>query len=143
MNKIFNEPGTKIKKFAVILFCVEVVASIVIAFAFGWTRQYTHYFGYTFATTRFNLFNFIVPLLGGPACAYVSNLLLYAFGELVENSEKKNSDCCCKPECKTETKEEAKAESNEEKSEESPKAEEKTTNICEAKPELPEPTQEN
>ena len=69
---MFENSGSKIKVLAKIMFWVLAVGSVIAALA------------------AFGGFDFEEPLfyalfLGGPLVAYVVNLFLYGFGELVQN----------------------------------------------------------
>ena len=72
---MFNDPGDKIKKISIAWFIILTIASVILAFALG----IDSYRGFCA--------EYFFPLLiGGPLFAYVSGLLLYGFGELVEGS---------------------------------------------------------
>lgn len=83
---LFENPGPKIKKMATILFWVETVSCVILAFVFGWDRGYRH--------TEFLPGIFFGFLIGGPLVSYCSALLLHGFGELVEKVEAMQN--CCK-----------------------------------------------
>ena len=80
---MFNDPGTKIKISAKILFWVGVVASVILAIVFGWEE---HYSGYSKIWTEFKPILFFSLLIGGPISSYLSSLLLYGYGCLVESN---------------------------------------------------------
>ena len=82
---MFKNPGGKIKKIAIVLFSLSVIASVILAFVFGWTKSY--YDGPHFRVS-FNAVSFFAFLIGGPLVSYVSTLLTIAFGDLVENSQR-------------------------------------------------------
>ncbi len=67
---MFNNPGEKIKKLAVISFVCGIIISVILAFALGETFPII-----------------IAILLGGPLTAYISSLLLYGFGTLIVNTD--------------------------------------------------------
>lgn len=75
--ELFENPGKKLQKLATVLFWVEVVCSVILAFALGLEKNYRS--DYSFYAGIF--FGF---LIGGPIVSYCSSLFLYAFGELVE-----------------------------------------------------------
>ena len=75
---MFEDPGKKIKTVAKVLFVVQVIAAVVLAFVFGIERG--HYSNY------FHAGLFFLILIGGIIFAYISNLILYGFGAIVENS---------------------------------------------------------
>ena len=72
---MFEDPGKKIKTVAKVLFVVQVIAAVVLAFVFGIIE-----YGY------FHAGLFFLILIGGILFAYISNLILYGFGAIVENS---------------------------------------------------------
>lgn len=78
---MFCNPGGKLKAVAVVMFIVMLVASVAFAFAFG-----RHDVGYYHVRMEINAPVFIGILAGGFLLSYASALLLYGFGELVENS---------------------------------------------------------
>lgn len=67
-EKLFGNPGGKIKAFAKVMFWVVAAASVIVAF--------------TFVDMPAVLFSI---LLGAPLAAYINSLLLCGFGELIEN----------------------------------------------------------
>ena len=91
---MFEEPGEKLKKLAVILFWGIMIVSVILAFTLG--IEGVHYTssvsGLVYTTTVFHDVLFFSLLLGGPLGAYILGLVLSGFGELVENSEKVAED---------------------------------------------------
>ena len=80
---MFDNIGGKLKKLAVILFIVGVIASLVCAIVYGRTVEvYSHR-----TETTFNFWLFLLILVGGCGASYVEVMALYAFGQLVENSD--------------------------------------------------------
>lgn len=79
---MFCNPGGKLKAVAVVMFIAMLVASVAFAFAFG-----RHDVGYYRVRMEINAPVFIGILAGGFLLSYASALLIYGFGELVENSE--------------------------------------------------------
>lgn len=72
LDKLFTNPGDKIKRYAKILFIVESIAAII---------------GAIVASDEFEeFFPFIMVLVGGIAVAYVTSLFMAAFGDLVQSS---------------------------------------------------------
>ncbi len=72
LDKLFTNPGDKIKRYAKILFIVECIAALIGAIA---------------ASDDFEYFGpFILVLIGGIAVAYVTSLFMAAFGDLVQSS---------------------------------------------------------
>ena len=92
---MFEEPGRIIKMIAKVFFWLLSIASIIIAFSFGFVKEFV--FNYSIYSgsigdyeTKFNAVVFFSLLIGGPLGTYFSSLLLVGFGELVENSRKAN-----------------------------------------------------
>ena len=83
---MFENSGEKIKKIAIVLFWITVVASVILAFVFGWSEKYSYISYKTYLT--FEPFYFFAFLIGGPLCSYISTLLLVAFSDLVQNSQR-------------------------------------------------------
>lgn len=78
MNEVlFDDVGKKIKKMAIIVFWVEVVSCVILAFCLGWERNY-------WGKTEFRAGIFFALLIGGPLASYCSALILYGFGKLVD-----------------------------------------------------------
>ena len=84
-KNLFKNPGKKIKKIAIVLFCLLVIASVILAFVFGWTVKKD---GNRVYDRDFNAAYFFGFLIGCPLVSYVSTLGLIAFGDLVENSQR-------------------------------------------------------
>lgn len=74
---MFTNPGGKIKKVSIVAFWISVLACVVLAFTVGLDA---------------GAGVFILLLIVCPICAYLSTLFFVAFGELVENSSKTNSE---------------------------------------------------
>lgn len=70
--KIFNNPGTTIKNVAKIMFFLETVGSVIA--------------GIVSASDEGDFIYFFAIAVGGVIIAYISNLFLVAFGELVEKA---------------------------------------------------------
>lgn len=83
--KFFKNSGRRIKTLAKVCFIILIIASVVLAFVFGWAEE-SSYWGYT-TYTYFYPERFFPILVGGPLYAWISSLLLYGFGELIENSK--------------------------------------------------------
>lgn len=81
---MFENPGSKIKIFAKILFWITIVAVVIAAFSLGWTESYSRY--YSRSEREFHAEIFFPILIGGGISSYLTCLFLSAFGELVENS---------------------------------------------------------
>ena len=80
---MFDNIGGKLKKLAVILFVIGVIASLVCAIVYGRTVKVYSYH----TETTFNFWLFLLILVGGCIASYVEVMALYAFGQLVENSD--------------------------------------------------------
>jgi len=74
---MFEDPGQKLKSFAKAAFWLTLIGSVILAFVFGIDRS-----GWR---NEINALLFLFPLCGS-FTAYFEGLVLYAFGELVENS---------------------------------------------------------
>lgn len=85
---MFENSGEKIKIIAIVLFWITVVASVILAFVFGWSEEYSYYYGRYERDVSFEPFYFFAFLIGGPLCSYISTLLLVAFSDLVQNSQR-------------------------------------------------------
>lgn len=81
---MFENAGAKIKKIAIVFFWIAVVASVILAFVFGWSEYYSFYEWHK----EFEPALFFPILIGGPLCSYISTLFLVAFGDLVENTQR-------------------------------------------------------
>lgn len=81
---MFNDSGSKIKVVANVFFVLGLVATVALAIAFGWERKY----GYSGRVlySEFKAGSFFGFLIGGVVASYMFALMLYGFGELVENS---------------------------------------------------------
>ena len=79
---MFENSGEKIKKLAKVLFVLNVIVFVILAFVFGWERGR---YG-----TWFNPVWFFTFIIGGPLVSYIECLIMYAFGELVDSTENVN-----------------------------------------------------
>ena len=82
MNKLidlFEDSGKTIKKIAIICFFVGVAGSVILAIVYG--KVPTGYY----AEMRFNFFAFLGILVGCLIVNFINSILLYAFGDLVDN----------------------------------------------------------
>lgn len=77
---MFDNPGKKIMQISKIVFWIDTIVSVILAFVLGFEKYY--YRTEFYAGIFFSLF------FGVPIMAYVSTLFLVGFGELVENSKK-------------------------------------------------------
>lgn len=76
--------GGKVKDVARVLSVISAVCVIVLAFIFGWQEEVsTYYTSSEFQPAAF----FMTLIIGGISC-YLEYILLYAFGDLVENTMK-------------------------------------------------------
>ena len=72
LDKLFTNPGEKIKKYAKVLFIIECVASIIAGII---------------ASDEFEYFlPFLLTIVGGVVVAYISSLFMAAFGDLVQSN---------------------------------------------------------
>ena len=81
---MFKNPGEKIKIIAVVLFWITVVASVILAFVFGWSEHWSQYVG---GYKEFEPVYFFTFLIGCPVASYISTLFLVSFGVLVQNTQ--------------------------------------------------------
>lgn len=72
---LYSNPGATLKGLATLIFILGIIASVILAFTFGYTR----FWGYR----EFNAGLFFVILIGGVILSYLSGLGLAAFGDLV------------------------------------------------------------
>ncbi|MBR4780936.1 MAG: hypothetical protein IK014_06220 [Lachnospiraceae bacterium] len=79
---MFDYPGEKIKTVSKVMFWLETITCVVLAFVLGIKEG-------RYGDTDFNAAIFFSFLIGGPLVAYISTLFLVGFGELVENSSVK------------------------------------------------------
>lgn len=79
---MFNNPSKKIKIIAIILFVFNVVLSFIMAFLFGKDPEWSSY--------HFHFGFFLLILLFSLFFGYVLSLLVYGFGQLIENTEPKD-----------------------------------------------------
>lgn len=84
---MFNNIGSKLKKLAFIMFGVFLIASLVLAFVFGSVEYEYHDFYGWHTKTKIDAVPFFLYLIGGSIYAYISSMLTYAFGALVENTQ--------------------------------------------------------
>jgi len=73
-------------------FVLMVIASVILAFVFGFEHSYYLDRDFFYAELFFPI------LLGGPLAAYLINLFVYGFGELIENSERISGEAKESPE---------------------------------------------
>ena len=84
---MFENPGEKLKNLSGIFFAIGVIAAIVLAFLFGIQEEvYGSY--YTRTEMVFKPIPFFGVLIGGILVSYTEGLILYGFGELIENTKK-------------------------------------------------------
>ena len=96
VKNMFENPGGKIKRVAVIFFWLSVVGYLMLAFKFGWVEQWDLRRG---VYKEFQPLYFFGILILGSGFSYISALFMLGFGESVENikesvkGEAENSDC--------------------------------------------------
>lgn len=74
---MFDRPGEKLKTLAIIDFVIMLIASVVLAFIYGKS-------GYR---NELNIGLFLLIAVVGSLAGYISSLVLYAFGELIDSSQ--------------------------------------------------------
>ena len=72
LEKLFANPGEKIKKYAKVLFIIECVVALIAGIIASDEMEYIELLLVTFA--------------GGVVVAYISSLFMAAFGDLVQSS---------------------------------------------------------
>ena len=82
---MFRNSGKKIEVYAIALFWVLTVTSILLAIVFGFEWNHSYYRGYY--SREFRVPIFFALLIGGPLDAYLLSLLLTAFGKIAEVAE--------------------------------------------------------
>ena len=89
---MFDESGKKLQSLAIVVFIINVIAFIILAIVFGWTKETYSGWYTTHTETVFHAGAFFGFLIGGIGGSYVECLAIYAFGELVENSQIKRDE---------------------------------------------------
>lgn len=84
LEGMFENIGSKLKKFAKILFVVAILSSLICAFSFGIEKS--HYDRYTGRTQYEFTALFWIFLLISPIVSYMQSALIYGFGELIEKA---------------------------------------------------------
>ena len=79
---MFDQPGSKLKTTAKILFWFNLVLCVFLAFVLG-IEKHSHG-TYVEKEVHYSVFFYFLVL--GPIFSYISSLILYGFGELIENS---------------------------------------------------------
>ena len=74
LDRLYEDIGTKIKNLAKWMFLIEAVSAILTGLFFIFSDEDTIIYG-------------LLTILFGPVAAWISTWLLYAFGDLVENSQ--------------------------------------------------------
>lgn len=84
---MFGNPGRKLKVVAIVVFIAAIVLTFVLAFEYGieTTTNWRYYGGY-YDEKELNAPVFFGILVGGFIFSYVNFLVVYWFGELIENS---------------------------------------------------------
>ena len=80
LDKIFDDPGEKLKKLAKILFIINCVAAVILALSFGFEETYYEH-------TEFRAGLFFMFMIGIPLASYVECLCLYGFGVLIDAAQ--------------------------------------------------------
>lgn len=73
---MFNNPGRKIQSFAVVVTVISMIASVIGGIAIG---TYIGYF--------VGFLTGVVTIVCGILISWLSGLIIYGFGTLIENSE--------------------------------------------------------
>jgi len=92
---MFKNVGKTLQITAIVLFCLMTIASVILAFVFGFqTRKYSdgYYSYYSYSKTEFQALPFFGFLIGGPIASYIGSLLLYGFGCIVMDYESEKPD---------------------------------------------------
>lgn len=76
---MFKNVGKILQIIAIVLFCLMTIASVILAFVFGFKET-----GYG---TKFQALPFFGFLIGGPIASYIGSLILYGFGCIVYDHE--------------------------------------------------------
>lgn len=84
LEGMFENIGSKLKKFAKILFVVAILSSLICVFSFGIEESYYDY--YTGRTQYEFTALFWIFLLISPIVSYMQSALIYGFGELIEKA---------------------------------------------------------
>ena len=74
LDRLYEDIGTKIKNLAKWMFLIEAISAILAGLFFIFSDEDTIIYG-------------LLTILFGPVAAWISTWLLYAFGDLVENSQ--------------------------------------------------------
>lgn len=93
MKKLFENPGKKVKLLAKVLFCVlaaaAIVGFIIICCLYNWRFIDSYWSAYSGNQSEINwalIGGSFGTLIVGLISAWVSGVVLYAFGDLVENT---------------------------------------------------------
>lgn len=86
MSNLFEKPGQKLKKWAKYLFILNCIGFAVMAIVLANQEYYSSFYGRYYHEWNFGIFLGI--LVGGVLFSYFECLVLYGFGELIENSAK-------------------------------------------------------
>lgn len=76
---MFQNSGNKIKTFAIVLFVICLITTLILAITLSIVRDR---YGYT---DGFRFWQFLGISIGGSIVSFISSLFLYAFGDLVED----------------------------------------------------------
>ena len=86
-EKLFEGAGSRLKTVAKILFVVGIIATIILFIVFGWKRSTivtgSYYQPQTETVSEFQAAGLYI-LIGGIVGTYINSLLIYGFGELIE-----------------------------------------------------------
>ncbi len=82
---MFKNISGKIKAFAAVFFWLVTIVGVILAFVFGWTEEFSSYGRYC----QFHADRFFPLFIGSPIFAWISSLLLYGFGEIIDHTASK------------------------------------------------------
>lgn len=85
---MFNNLDGKLKTIAKIVLWVGIITTVILAFVLGFDKEYPDYYSYYSNKTRtvFRAGAFFGTLIGGFVSCYISSLILYSLGDIVENT---------------------------------------------------------
>ena len=83
---MFDNIGNKAKNCAYILCVLGIVGSFILAFVYRNDTAIIAGNYYNHAETNFNAVRFFFILIGGSLGSYISSMVLYGYGEIVDNS---------------------------------------------------------
>ena len=84
-EKLFEGAGSRLKNVAKVLFVIGIIATIVLFIVFGWKRStiVSVGSGHKETVSEFQITGLYI-LIGGIVGTYINSLLIYGFGEMIE-----------------------------------------------------------